>query len=164
MNHARQIYRMAVVAAAVILQTGVARFADFTLDFGGTKGSVKRLNGICNTARLSNSMHAKSDELPLFKALELPCCRYHDAVLANPGYALVDISRIFSLSHLDADDLRNYNFKPTDDYVLRTLEAGAEVEFRFGESSEHCKNRYRVNVLPDMDKLSQRRLACQVGS
>ena len=141
------------VSAAVLSAVG-APSADFTLDFGATKGKVKRLNGMCNTARISNSLHAKSDELPLFKALELPCCRYHDAALVNPGYALVDISRIFPLFHLDADDPRNYNFKPTDDYVLRTLETGAEVEFRFGESIEHSKNRYRVNMPDDVEKLA----------
>ena len=146
--------KFAILAMMAAMSVAGASAADFTLDFGVTKGRVKRLNGICNTARINNSMHAKSDELPLFKALELPCSRYHDAALVNPGYALVDISRIFPLMHLDADDPRNYIFKPTDDYILRTLETGAEVEFRFGESIEHSKNRYRVNMPDDVEKVA----------
>ena len=143
---------LSVLATASV---AVTSFADgITVDFAKERGRIRRLNGICNTARICNSMHAKSDELPHIRELEIPCSRYHDAALDNPGYALVDISRIFPLFHLDADDSRNYIFKPTDDYVLRTLETGSEVEFRLGESIEHSKNRYRVVAPTDMKKLA----------
>lgn len=149
----RDMARVFLLAGCAVAASA-ALAADVTVDFAKGLGRVKRLNGLCNTAVINNTMHAKSDQLAAFTELELPCCRYHDAALVNPGFALVDISRIFPLFHLDADDPRNYNFKPTDDYILRTLETGAEVEFRFGESIEHSKNRYRVNVPPDMDKLA----------
>lgn len=141
--------------AGAVLSVGAVAFADgIAVDFAKEKGRVRRLNGICNTALINNSMHAKSDQLPHFRELEIPCSRYHDAALNNPGYALVDISRIFPLFHLDADDPRNYIFKPTDDYVLRTLATGSEVEFKFGESIEHSKGRYRVVAPTDMKKLA----------
>ena len=144
-----------ILSVLAIASVAATSFADgITVDFAKEKGKIRRLNGICNTARINNSMHAKSDELPRIKELEIPCSRYHDAALNNPGYALVDISRIFPLFHLDADDPRNYIFKPTDDYVLRTLETGAEVEFKFGESIEHSKGRYRVNAPTDLKKLA----------
>ena len=123
-----------------------------TVDFTKEKGHIRRLNGLCNTAKIGNSMHAKNDQLPRIKELEIPCTRYHDAALFDAGYALVDVSRIFPLFHLDADDPRNYIFKPTDDYVMRTLETGSAIEFKFGESIEHSKNRYRVNPPADLKK------------
>lgn len=143
------------LALLAIASVAAVSYADgLVVDFAKEKGKIRRLNGICNTARINNSMHAKSDQLPIFKDLEIPCSRYHDAALNNPGYALVDISRIFPLFHLDADDPRNYIFKPTDDYVLRTLATGSEVEFKLGESIEHSKNRYRVVAPTDMKKLA----------
>ena len=141
------------IALAAFQTVALAFFADgVTVDFAKENGRIRRLNGLCNTARISNSMHAKSDRLPRIKELEVPCTRYHDAALHDPGYALVDVSRIFPLFHLDADDPRNYIFKPTDDYVMRTLETGSEVEFKFGESIEHSKDRYRVNPPTDLKK------------
>lgn len=126
---------------------------DFTLDFSRELGKIRRLNGLCNTARINNSRDG--DQLHEFTALETPCVRYHDAALENPGFALVDVSRIFPLMHLDPDDPRNYDFRATDDYVKRTLATGAEVEFRLGESIEHSKNLYRVHAPKDIAKYAR---------
>lgn len=126
--------------------------ADFAVDFTKELGKVRRLNGLCNTARMNNTMRKKSDMLPRFAELDIPLVRYHDAASENPGYALVDISRIFPLMHLDADDPRNYIFGPTDDYILRTLATGAKVEFKLGEQIEHSERKYRVKPPVDLGK------------
>lgn len=76
------------LALLAIASVAAASFADgLVVDFAKEKGKIRRLNGICNTARINNSMHAKSDQLPIFKDLEIPCSRYHDAALNNPTWS-----------------------------------------------------------------------------
>jgi len=119
----------------------------FDVDFAREIGVVKRLNGVCNAAPINNTQAGGIEEK--VKELEIPFYRFHDAALENPGYSLVDVSRIFPLFHLDSDDPKNYRFKETDDYIRGCVESGAQIDFRLGESIEHAKNWYRV--LPPAD-------------
>ncbi len=115
---------------------------------------VKRLNGMCNTIRMTGDVNeertAKMEAL--FRALEIPETRFHDVVFENPGIQLVDVSRIFPLFHLDENDPRNYVFGPTDYYLARARELGGELEFRFGEQIEHQKMQFQVQPPPDPEK------------
>ena len=124
------------VLTALVALTGLAaNAAEFTVDFSKEVGAIRRINGIGNCAPLSNS---KGDSYKgLLKPLEAPRTHLHDDALLNPGYAVVDVSRIFPLFHLDADDPRNYDFKPTDDYLRTAIEDGIEIDFRLGEAIEH---------------------------
>ena len=136
------------VLTALVALTGLAaNAAEFTVDFSKEVGAIRRINGIGNCAPLSNS---KGDSYKgLLKPLEAPRTHLHDDALMNPGYAVVDVSRIFPLFHLDADDPRNYDFKPTDDYLRTAVEDGIEIDFRLGEAIEHSTNVYRVHPPAD---------------
>ena len=126
--------------------------AGFTVDFACEKGKVRRLNGVNGTARMNNICNPTADMLPAFRELEIPLTHLHDIPLANPGYMLVDVSRIFPLFHADENDPRNYDFGPTDLYVRRVRETGSEVMFRLGESIEHCGRPFRARPPADMEK------------
>ena len=86
----------------------------FSVDFEKTDGYVKQLNGLCNTAGISRLGDPELDELEAFKELDIPLTHFHDDALVNPGYALVDVSRIFPLFRADENDPLNYDFAPTD--------------------------------------------------
>jgi len=102
------LYR-AAVTAAVLCGTAVA--AEISVDFTAPSGELKRLNGIINAVKLTQ--YGNPHVCAEYAALEPPYVRYHDAALTNPGAAVMDISRIFPLFHLDEDDPRNYDFRPT---------------------------------------------------
>ena len=137
----------AVVAALMSL---AASAIQIEVDFTNETGVIRRINGIQNSLPLSSSRGGAYKDI--LKPLEPPRTHLHDDALLNPGYALVDVSRIFPLFHLDADDPRNYNFKPTDDYIRPLIEAGIEIDFRLGEAIEHSDNLYRVHPPADFEK------------
>ena len=123
-------------------------------DFGGAGVPIKRLNGMCNTIPMSGNCNvADTNRLTkLIRALEIPETRFHDVCYDNPGIELVDISRIFPLFHVDENDPKNYNFRPTDLYLARARELGGELEFRFGEQIEHHGEQFQVQPPKDIEK------------
>lgn len=141
------IATMACAAAPLLAET------PFTVDFSQEVGAIKKLNGICNAAPLNGTQKGGLEKE--IAALKIPFYRFHDAALENPGYALVDVTRIFPLFHLDADDARNYNFEVTDDYIRGCVESGAKIDFRLGESIEHARKNYRVNPPKDFEKWAE---------
>lgn len=147
---------MAAAFAAGLALTAPA--VQVKVDFSKDVGTVKRLNGVCNLTPLVNSRTRSINDMVL--KLEIPGYHLHDAVLENPGLALVDVSRIFPLFHADADDPRNYIFGPTDDYLRQAVEAGAEIDFRLGESIEHSRKTYRVHAPPDYEKWAK--ICCNI--
>lgn len=113
----------------------------------------KKENGLRNILGINNSTQLNNYyQLPhrkkLFDELGAKFVRHHDAVGENPGYAIIDVSRIFPLFHADINDPKNYIFGPTDDY-LSMIPEDMIIEFRFGEQIEHSVNFYRV--LPPAD-------------
>ena len=139
-NMKKQMTCFVCLGLAVVSLGGIEPAA--TVDFSAGKGAVKRLNGVCNPPPLGT---VRSDWYrETFGALDVAGIRFHDVTYANPGLALVDISRIFPLPHADADDPRNYRFGPTDDYIAYCREFTNEIEFRIGEQIEHYKSHYRV--------------------
>ena len=141
---------MLVVAAAVVVQ---AEDGPFTVDFSRTVGRIKPLNGMCNAAPIYNTQTKGLEEE--VRNLRIPFYRFHDAAHENPGYALVDVSRVFPLFNLDPDDPGNYDFRATDDYLRPCVEAGAKIEFRLGESIEHARVAYRTNPPADLEKWAE---------
>jgi len=140
------MYKNFFAGSALLAATAVSA-SDFTVDFSKEIGTIRRINGISNCEPLSSSRGGRFRGL--LKPLEAPRTHLHDDALLNPGYAVVDVSRIFPLFHLDADDPKNYNFKPTDDYLKTAVEDGIEIDFRLGEAIEHSENQYRVHPPAD---------------
>ena len=148
---------LAAIAVSLAF-VGLAEAAEMSVDFTCPRGEIKRLNGIINTVKLTQYGDARICEE--YAALEPPYVRYHDAALTNPGAAVMDISRIFPLFHLDENDPRNYDFRPTDDLIALTRRFCTEIEFKIGESIEHYENRYRVN--PPLDRAKYARICLNV--
>ncbi len=122
-----------------------------TLDSSKTQGRIRNILGMNNSPRIvSESYMTKEKEF--FKALSPARVRHHDAALENPGYALIDITRIFPLFRADENDPENYDFRPTDLYLRQVVECGIPIEFRLGESIEHSAEQFRVIAPPDIDK------------
>ena len=147
-----------VAGAVAVLLPLVGRTAEISVDFTRPCGELKRLNGIINTVKLTQ--YANPRICAEYAALEPPYVRFHDAALANPGAEVVDMSRIFPLFHLDENDPRNYDFRPTDDLLALTRRFCTEIEFKIGESIEHYEHRYRVN--PPVDRAKYARICLNV--
>ena len=96
----------------------------------------------------------RGDCQKMFEALRAKYVRHHDAALLNPGYALIDVSRLFPMFRLDHNDPENYDFKATDDY-LSAIPKDMIIEFRLGESIEHSENRYRTLPPADYEKWAE---------
>jgi len=64
----------------------------------------------------------------------------------------VDVSRVFPLFHLDPAVPENYDFRETDDYIAKTLDIGAKVSYRLGESIEWSTKLYRVHPPKDYEQ------------
>ena len=122
-----------------------------TLDSSKTQGRIRNILGMNNSPRIVTES-CMLMEKEYFKALAPARVRYHDAALENPGFALIDVSRIFPLFRADANDPANYDFKPTDLYLKQVVECGTPIEFRLGESIEHSQEQFRVNPPADLDK------------
>ena len=144
---------MAVVSAVTVLLTLGGTAAEMSVDFTQPCGELKRLNGIINTIKLTQ--YANPRIRAEYAALEPPYVRFHDAALTNPGAEVMDVSRIFPLFHLDENDPRNYDFRPTDDLLALTRSFCTEIEFKIGESIEHYEHRYRVNPPTDRAKYAR---------
>ena len=114
------------------------------------RGEFRNILGINNSTQI-NDYFLLPERKRLFDELGAKFVRHHDATFENPGYALIDVSRIFPLFHADVDDPKNYIFGPTDDY-LRLIPEDMIIEFRFGESIEHAVNRYRIIPPADYDR------------
>ena len=133
----------------------------FAVDFGQSVGRIKRLNGLCNGPQFSDSPPGTEGyQTDLLKELEPAGMRFHDAVLENPGMALVDISRIFPLFHADASDPRNYRFEETDDYLAECRKVTTNLEYRLGETIEGSARYYRAKPPADFAKWAE--ICCNV--
>ena len=125
------------------------------VDFSKELGPVRRLNGMVNTMPMYGARSPRKDLLAATKELEIPCTRFHDASLADPGIELIDISRVFPLFHLDPDDERNYDFAATDELLKRCRATGSEIEYRLGESIEHSPRQFKVHPPKDYAKWAE---------
>ena len=120
-------------------------------DLSHESGIIRKIHGINNSVQIQRA-DTVNQMKELFHALKIPRVRYHDAALENPGYALVDVSRIFPLFHADESDPANYNFGVTDDYLKLAATCNCKIEFRLGETIEHSEIKYRVTPPSDFNK------------
>ena len=123
-------------------------------------GKIKPLNGVNFGPKISTETagagHVNRKE---FYDLNVHSVRTHDISLQNPGLLIGDVDMIFPLFHADANDPRNYIFKPTDDYLQVSAKEGAKIIFRLGVSIDHSKNKYRT-AMPEPKKWAQ--ICCNI--
>ena len=115
-------------------------------------GKIRKLNGGNLAPNIANEMGGMNIRKS-FAELNLAFTRLHDAPLTNPGCRLVDISHIFPLFYLDANDPRNYDFSYTDDYIRNCIEdCNTPIFYRLGESIDHSVNTYKITPPSDVNK------------
>ena len=113
---------------------------------------IRKLNGGNGAPNIADEM-AGTNIRESFRELNLAYARVHDAPLLNPGCRLVDVSHLFPLFHLDANDPRNYDFSYTDDYLRNCIEdAATPIFYRLGESIDHSVRKYKIAPPADVDK------------
>lgn len=117
----------------------------------GLGKKIRAINGM-NGGPLINNANNEAIYMDYFRSLRIPAVRHHDAPVENPGYALIDVSRIFPLFHADENDPANYIFNATDDYLLMMSELGCQIQYRLGETIEHARRKYRVRPPQDPEK------------
>ena len=153
-----QLERKAKTAANVIsardTYLDMNRNITFTLNPGKAGPAYKNILGMNNSPRIK-SEPAMIKENELFKRLGPARVRHHDAALTDPGFALIDVSRIFPLFKADHNDPECYDFGPTDLYLEQVVKCGVDIEFRFGESIEHSATRFRVKPPADTEKWAE---------
>ena len=106
-----------------------------TVDFGKKCGRIKPLNCI-NGGPRSGGCELRYDFTEEFSELAIPCVRTN---LEAGEYGLnqfVNVHAVFP--DFDADETleESYNFLPTDLYLTSVKNAGAQIFYRLGESSE----------------------------
>lgn len=88
-----------------------------------------------------------------FRAAGIPHIRLHDCQWPYPD--VVDIHAIFRNPGADANDVSNYDFVLTDEYVAGAQATGAKVIYRLGESIEHAKTKRFVHPPKDVEKWTE---------
>ncbi|MBP5182275.1 MAG: hypothetical protein J6331_04530 [Lentisphaeria bacterium] len=121
------------------------------LDPAKTCGKIRNILGMCNSPRIGSVSRMEKDKA-LFKKLDPARVRHHDSVTENPGFDIVDVTRIFPLFHADEKDPANYNFVPTDYYFRQAVECGTPIELKFGEKIEHSGKNFKTVPPPDPKK------------
>ena len=106
---------------------------DITVDFAKPLGKIRALNGV-NNGPVTYGKHS-ADIVARHQEAGFSGVRLHDSHWPNPN--VVDIPCIFPLFHADADDPRNYIFKPTDHYLAPIFSNGCQIVYRLGTSIEH---------------------------
>ena len=121
-------------------------------------GKIKPLNGINWGPKISTES-AGITVRKQFYDLNVHSVRTHDVSLQNEGLLIADTDMIFPLKHADADDPKNYIFKPTDDYLKIASQNGAKIIFRLGISIDHSIGKYRTEM-PDAKKFAD--ICCHI--
>jgi len=116
-----------------------------------TQGAIRNILGMCNSPVITTVPRMEMEK-ELFRKLKPARVRHHDAVIENPGYDIVDVTRIFPLFNADENDPANYNFAPTDFYFQQAVDCGVPIELKFGERIEHSGRKFKVNPPSDPKK------------
>jgi hypothetical protein len=112
---------------------------------------VRPLHGVNLAAPIFNAKLSQKVSEHL-RRLHVPLTRLHDAPLDNPGLRLVDVPCVFPNPHADPDDLRNYYFDQTDDYIQNAHDYGTRIMYRLGVSIEHSAKHYWTKPPADLDR------------
>lgn len=125
---------------------------NFSFDLKATGNAIKHMNAV-NNGPVMSGIRIKSGNSDLYKALEIPYARNHDASFYNMygGEHTVDVHRIFKNFDADENDPASYMFEPTDAYIANHMQVGTAVFYRLGASIEH-NFKYGTRVPADYEK------------
>lgn len=117
------------------------------VDFNISKGKIKPLHGVNNSARETNY----GPLLESFTELKPPFARLHDTGY-NGNAHYVDISAVFPDFSADAENEKSYDFTLTDCYIKPLAENGIKVMYRFGATIEHEPKKFHIFAPSDPEK------------
>ena len=109
--------------------------AGVTINFEKQIGNIKPMNGVNSGPKTKVFTY---DATELFKEANIPYSRLHDVEYPYGSGEFVDIHCVFPNFDADVNDPSSYNFGLTDAYIKATIESGAKVIYRLGESIEHA--------------------------
>ena len=121
-----------------------------TVNFAEITGTIKTMHAI-NNGPLKKRDDQTRHNFDTYKASGIPFARNHDAAFCDAygGEHSVDVHNIFPDFDADPDDPASYDFVLTDEYIERTMAAGAETYYRLGAKIEHNIKKY--GTLPPKD-------------
>ncbi|MBQ2725033.1 MAG: hypothetical protein IJF78_04935 [Clostridia bacterium] len=121
-----------------------------TVNFSEITGTIKPMHAI-NNGPLKKRDDQTRHNFDTYKAAGIPFARNHDAAFCDAygGEHSVDVHNIFPDFDADPDDPASYDFVLTDEYIERTMAAGAETYYRLGAKIEHNIKKY--GTLPPKD-------------
>ncbi len=106
-----------------------------SVDFSKKTGKLKPVHGLGSGPRKGGA-RAQADMLREYCELGVPAVRLHDAEYPYGSNQFIDIHCIFPNFELDPELPESYNFAPTDEYISAIKQSGADIIFRFGESTD----------------------------
>jgi hypothetical protein len=118
--------------------------AELVLDASRPVGMIRPLHGV-NSGPVTQG--GTLDLSPAFREIAPPLVRLHDCHWPNPD--VVDVHVLFPDPRADPGSPASYDFARTDEYVQATLDVGAQLVFRLGESIEHQKVKRYVHPPKD---------------
>ncbi len=122
-----------------------------SVDFGKRCGRVKPLHCI-NGAPRSGGYGLRYDFTDEFVEIGVPCVRT-DLPAGEYGFnQFINVHAIFPDFDADEQLEESYNFHPTDLYLASIKNAGAEIFYRLGESSEPYGRKLYAKMPPDPEK------------
>lgn len=122
-----------------------------SVDFSKKTGKAKPLHALPSGAKQGGAGLSR-DISREFSEIGVPFVRLHDVEYPYGSNQFVDIHCIFPDFSKDADSPESYNFAPTDAYIKAIKEAGADVIFRLGESTDMFPVTLYTGLPSDIEK------------
>ena len=105
-----------------------------SIDFSKKIGKIKPVNGLNNGPAFG--MELDKDFTEQYKEMACPIVRVSDVEYPYASSRYLDLHCIFPDINLDERFEASYNFAPTDGYLAKIKDAGAQIFLRLGESKE----------------------------
>ena len=122
----------------------------YHIDFSKKSGKIKPMHGT-NLSFEHNTLGREPIET-LLHTYKSPIVGLRDTNYPYGQNQYVDIHCIFPDFSKDSDDESAYNFAPTDEYISKIRDSGAEVIFRLGESRDSYAVKPYLNPPRDIEK------------
>ncbi len=124
---------------------------NINIDFTKTTGKkIKPMHAINGGA--VGDYDVSENSADIIRELNIPYARNHDVAYPFGQGVFVDVHCIFRNFDADENDPDSYDFYYTDIYVKETIEAGAKIYYRLGESIDHGKKKNYVHPPKDFAK------------
>ena len=122
-----------------------------SVDFSKKCGKLKPYHAVSEGPR-TGGVNLFSDVSREFSEIGIPLVRLHDVEYPYGSNQFVDIHCIFPDFSKDPSDPESYNFAPTDAYLRAIREAGADIIFRLGESTDPFPKKLYAKAPADLEK------------